>query len=45
LKDALSSWCTDSATATTTMGDINTWDVRTRICTNIPCCSYTLAHD
>ena len=29
LKAAVEAWCTDSTVATTTYGDINTWDVRT----------------
>ena len=38
LKAAVEDWCADSAAATTTYSDINTWDVRTRICTHSPCC-------
>jgi len=37
LKTAVESWCTNSTSATTTHGDINTWDVRTRMCTPPPC--------
>ena len=38
LKTAVEAWCTDESAATTTYGDINTWDVRTRICTHSLCC-------
>jgi surface protein len=38
LKTAVEAWCTDEAAATTVYGDINTWDVRTRICTFSSCC-------
>jgi hypothetical protein len=43
LTTALEAWCTNSATATSTYGDINTWDVRTRIC--IHAVRHTLAND
>jgi hypothetical protein len=43
LKAAVEAWCTDSAAATTTYGDINAWDVRTvpLLCT----VRHTLAND
>jgi len=34
LKTAVESWCSNSVTATTTYGDINSWDVRTCLCTH-----------
>jgi hypothetical protein len=38
LKTAVEAWCTDESAATVTYGDINTWDVRTTLCTHSPCC-------
>jgi hypothetical protein len=36
LKTAVEAWCTDESTATSAYGDINSWDVRIRICTHSP---------
>jgi len=38
LKHAVNAWCSNSDAATTTYGDINTWDVRTRKCTHCSWC-------
>jgi hypothetical protein len=38
LVTAVQAWCTNRVIAAINYGDINTWDVRTRICTHSPCC-------